>query len=529
MSHEFSRRIFLGNSLMAGGGLLLGGLLGGCDNGSKAGAAASAQAGAAAAALTPVRGGRLRVGIIDGDQAGNLDAHKPLGGGIIRGWALYSKFWEWNPDVSTRLALAEFAEPNADASAWTIRLKQGLEFHHGKTITADDALFSILRLTDPKLASPFAGLVGSIDRNALRKLDERTIEIRFKQGQSFFPLDETLISFGGIVPTDYDPVTNPVGSGPYKLKSFIPGQRSLYTRFENYYKPNQPYADELEIIEFKDQVSRLAALRAGQIDVASGVTAEHTATIKADSRLRLYASPTTSFSGFNLNVAKAPFDDPRVREAFRLLADREELVARALNGFGRVGNDLYSPHDPTFNHAIAQRKYDLERAKALLREAGQENLRVEFTTPPGGSANAALVFAQQAKKAGVEIKVTQVDNSVFNGPQRDNWVMSPASTPARGFLATALHNEAPTAIYNRSNFHDPRFDELFLQALAQPDLEKRKVLVHEAQRIQHERGSLLIWGFADILDAASARVGGLTPEQTTFASWRFDSLWLNHA
>lgn len=181
MSELFSRRVFLGNSLAVGGSLLLGGgLLSGCDSGAPAAASAVPTG-------TPVRGGRLRVGIIDGDQAGNLDAHKPVGGGIIRGWALYAKCWEWNADVSTRLALAEFAEPNADASAWTIRLKPGLEFHHGKSITADDMLFSILRLTDPQLASPFAGLVGAIDRQALRKLDARTLEIRFKQGQSFYP------------------------------------------------------------------------------------------------------------------------------------------------------------------------------------------------------------------------------------------------------------------------------------------------------------------------------------------------------
>ncbi|WP_460415828.1 ABC transporter substrate-binding protein [Pseudomonas sp. microsymbiont 2] len=518
MSELFTRRGFLGTSLAVGGGLLLGG----CDG-------ATPAAGPIAPSSTPVRGGRLRVGIIDGDQSGNLDAHKPVGGGIIRGWALYAKPWEWNADVSTRLALAEFAEPNADASAWTIRLKPGLEFHHGKTVGADDLLFSILRLTDPQLASPFAGLVGAIDRQALRKLDARTVQIRFKQGQGFFPLDETLISFGGVVPTDYHPVSNPVGAGPYRLKSFIPGQRSLYSRFENYYKPNQPYADELEIIEFKDQVSRAAALRAGQIDVASGVQAEHSALLNADPRLRLYASPTTSFTGFNLNLAKAPLQDVRVRQALRLLVDRQELVARGLSGFGRVANDLYSPHDPTYNHAIAQRPHDLDQARALLRQAGQADLRLELTTPAGSGVNAALVFAQQAQKAGVQVKVSQVDGSLFNGPQREQWQLSPGSTPARGFLASGLHNDAPQAIYNRSNFHDPRFAALFREALAQPDLARRRALVHEAQVIQHERGGLLIWGFSDVLDAASARVGGLTPEQTTFASWRFDELWLNHA
>ncbi|MNN02989.1 hypothetical protein D3C81_1156610 [compost metagenome] len=152
---------------------------------------------------------------------------------------------------------------------------------------------------------------------------------------------------------------------------------------------------------------------------------------------------------------------------------------------------------------------------------------MELTTTPGPGVNAALVFAQQALKAGVQVKVNQVDGSVFNGPQREQWQLSPGSTPARGFLASALHNDAPQAIYNRSNFHDPRFTELFQQALAQPDLARRTALVHEAQAIQHERGGLLIWGFSDVLDAASSRVGGLAPEQTTFASWRFDELWLN--
>ena len=129
----------------------------------------------------------------------------------------------------------------------------------------------------------------------------------------------------------------------------------------------------------------------------------------------------------------------------------------------------------------------------------------------------------------MEIKVTPVDGSVFNGPQKEQWLMSPGSTPARGFLATGLHNDAPLAIYNRSNFRDERFSQLFTQALGQPDLAKRRELVHEAQTIQHQRGGLLIWGFSDVLDAASNKVGGLHGEQTTFASWRFDSLWLNHA
>jgi peptide/nickel transport system substrate-binding protein len=128
------------------------------------------------AGKTPRRGGRLRLGIVDGDQAGDLDAHKPLTtGSVIRGFALYSKPWEWSEEMTPRLALAEEVQPNQDASVWTIRLRKGLEFHNGKSITADDLVFSVLRLTDPELASPFSYLVACLDRKRVYKLDERTV------------------------------------------------------------------------------------------------------------------------------------------------------------------------------------------------------------------------------------------------------------------------------------------------------------------------------------------------------------------
>lgn len=516
----FGRRRFLGGSLALGGLAIGGGLLGGCGDSSAPAAAAGASSG-------PRTGGRLRLGIIDGSQSGNLDAHKPVGSGIVRGFALYSKLWEWDDNMLPRLALAEEAEVSADGKVWTLRLHKGLEFHHGKTIDADDLLFSVRRLTDPQLASPYAALLHWIDRDNLEKLDERTIRLRFKDGAGFVPLPETWVNFGGIVPVDYHPVTNPVGAGPYKVKSFNPGQRSLFTRFENYYKSSRPYADELEIIEFKDQTARLAALQAGQIDMANALASEHLRLIEADPRLQVLTSVTGNWLSFDMNTQKAPFGDPRVRQAFRLLADREELVARVLNGQGRVANDLYAPNDPTFDTSIPARPHDLEQAKTLLREAGQENLKLELVAEQDNVAVAsALVFAEQAKRAGVEINVRQVDSATFNGPQHTEWTFSTGGSIGAPFLTCALHADAPVSVANKTHFDDPRFSELFLQALAEPDVEKRKPLVHEAQRIQYERGGLLVWGYANLLDGFSSRVGGAAAEKTLFPTWRFDQLWL---
>jgi len=521
---DFSRRTFLRNGIILGGGLATAGLLSHCDQQT---VASSTQL----PSNKPQPGGLIRYGVISGNQVGNLDAHKPIGSGSsFRGWALYSKLWEWGLDAQPKLALAESADVNADGTEWIIRLKKGLEFHHGKTITADDVIFSLMRLTDPQLASPYAGYLYSLERENIKKLDEYTVRIPFRTGQGLIALAECWMSWGGIVPTDYDPITNVIGAGPYKLKSFTPGQRSVFTRFENYYKPDQPYANDIEIIDFLDQTSRLQALQAGQIDIATGIAHEHLSFLKADPRYSVISSETDAWQSFDMNLEKAPFNDVRVRQAFRLIANRDELVARVLQGHGRVANDIYSPGDPTFNNTIPQRKQDLTEAKRLLTEAGYaQGLEVELVTTIGTGLSSAIVFAEQAKAAGVTIKVKQVDNSIFTGAKRNDWVFSTGSGVSRPLLLSVQQNDGPLAVGNKTHFSDPRFAELITLALAQPDLEKRKQLIHEAQQIQHDIGGLLIWGHSNMLDVSTSAIGGIEPDRTGFSAWRTDKIWHRHA
>jgi peptide/nickel transport system substrate-binding protein len=513
-----TRRAFLARGAALSGGIMLGGgLLAGCS-GEKQGKAPSGG--------TPQRGGKARLAIIAGAQTGNLDAHKPLGTGSFRGWALYSKLWEWKRDANPGLALAEFAEVNDDATEWTIRLRKGLEFHHGKSISAQDVVFSILRLTDPGLASPYGSYLPSLRRGDVKALDPLTVRIPFEQGHGLAALPELWMSWGGIVPTDYDPVRNPVGAGPYRLKSFTPGQRSVFSRFENYYKQGQPYLDEVEIIDFKDPIARLQAMQTGQVDIAPSIGFEQLAFFKNAAQFEVVSSETDAWHGFAMNLSKAPFDDRRVAKAFRLIADRPELVKRVLHGQGRVANDLYSPSDPTFNHAIPQRRRDLAEARSLLRSAGHGGgLMVELVTTAGAGGNAAIVFAQQAREAGVEVKIKLVDDSIFNGPDKNNWTFSTVVGVSRPFLLTLQQHDGPRSTGNRTHFDDPEFTRLVTAAAAQPDVEKRKALVGEAQRIQHERGGLLIWGFANNQDAASSLIGGVAPDRTAFSAWRTDALW----
>jgi len=510
MIASLSRRALIG-SAAAGGALLLSG----CG-----------KPGDAAAGAAPRRGGTLRLGILEPERTGDLDVHKPISlGSVIRGFAMYSKLWEWSDDMLPVLDLAELSEVGPGATSWTIRLKQGLEFHNGKTIGADDVIFSIRRLTDPKLASPFGALISPVDRDNIRKLDDRTVRIPIKPGLGFVALPETWVNFGGIVPTDYHPVTNPVGAGPFRLKDFTPGQRASFVRFENYHKEGRPYPDALEIIEFKDQFARVSALLAGQIDLANAILPEQAGLLRDKSAVRVIRSKTNTWQSFDMDVTRGPFANVDVRRAFKLLVDRDDLVKRALQGEGRVANDLYSPQDPTFDTSIAQRPHDLDQARSLLAKAGAQGLTLDLVTTPT-AASPALVFAEQAKRAGITINVRKVDFSVFNGKQRTDWALSTGGTLGAPWLATALHIDAPTAVNNKTSFHDPRFAELFRQAMGEPDLARRSALVHQAERIQHDDGGLLIWGFTNVLDGASKRVGGIKPERSHFPTWRFDRMWV---
>ncbi len=511
MTHLFSRRGILGAGA-AGGALLLAG----CKS----------EPAAPTASKRPRRGGTLRLGILETVRSGDLDVHKPVStGSIIRGFAMYSKLWEWNDDMIPVLDLAEMAEVSPDASNWTLRLKPGLEFHNGKSITADDVIFSIRRLTDPALASPVGALVFPVDRNHIDRLDGRTVRVHMKPGFNFVALPETWVNFGGIVPTDYHPVTNPVGAGPFKLKDFTPGQRSRFVRFENYHKEGRPYPDALEIIEFKDEMARISALLADQIDLANMILPEQASLLERGGGAHVLASPTNTWQSFDMNLATGPFKDPRVRQAFRLLVDRDDLVKRALNGRGRIANDLYSPQDPAFDKNIPQRVRDLDQAKSLLRQAGQQDLNIELITTQAAS-NPALVFAEQAKQAGITIRPKKIDFSIFNGQQKNDWPISTGGTLGLPWLSTALHIDAPSSPNNKTNFHDARFGKLFTQAMAEPDIARRSTLVHEAQRIQYDKGGLLIWGFVDILDGVSNKVGGIASERSHFPTWRFDRMWV---
>jgi peptide/nickel transport system substrate-binding protein len=463
------------------------------------------------------RGGTLRVGVAGGGADDSIDAHVlATVPDISRAFQLYEALAGRDTNSDFELVLAESIEPDKRAESWTIRLRDGITFHNGKPVTSDDVLFSLGRIIDPKDPKTGAASIGYIDLKRSRKLDRRTVRIQLKFPNVGFP-DDLGQYFNSIVPTDYDP-KKPVGTGPFMFDSFTAGQRSVFKKYPDYWREGLPRVDEVVIIDFPDDTPRLNALLSGQVDAITNLPPGQIAQVSSNDQFKVLISETGGWQPFTMRVDKAPFKDVKVRQAMRLLVDREQMIAQVLSGQGRVANDLYSPYDPAYDKELPQRRQDLDRAKSLLRQAGQSDLSVELVTSPvfQGIVEAAQVIAEQAKGAGVTINVRKVDPGTFYGDNYLQWAFAQDFWATRTYLSQVAQGSLPDSPFNETHWKDPEFLDLIAQARAELDDAKRTELLHEAQTIEYERGGYIVWSFSNQVDAYSDTVGGFHPARSGF-------------
>ncbi len=210
-----------------------------------------------------------------------------------------------------------------------------------------------------------------------------------------------------------------------------------------------------------------------------------------------------------MRVDQAPFNDVNVRQAMRLLVDRQQLINSALNGFATVGADVSSPYDPDYDTSL-HREIDIARAKSLLKKAGQENLTVQLVTSAvaTGTTAMATVLQQQAKAAGVTINLKTVDPTTFFGPNYLRWTFSQDFYNYSPYLGQVAQSLLPTAPFNETHWSLPRYVSLYQQANATADPAARKQIEYEMQMIDFTEGGYIIPAFIDALDAYSTKITG---------------------
>jgi peptide/nickel transport system substrate-binding protein len=231
--------------------------------------------------------------------------------------------------------------------------------------------------------------------------------------------------------------------------------------------------------------------------------------LSTNSKIKTVASKTGSITPFTMRVDKAPFNDVRVRQAFRFIVNRAQLITAALDGYAFVGADVSSPYDPDYDTSV-HREQDIAQAKQLLSAAGQSNLTVELVTSAAatGMVQMATVLAQQAKQAGVTINLKVVDPSTFFGPNYLQWTFSQDFYNYSPYLAQVAQSLLPTSPFNETHWRDSNYISLYQQANATTDVALRKDIEHRMQQIDFNQGGYIIPCFIDSLDAYTSSLAG---------------------
>ena len=487
----------------------VGSLLAACGSDSESTTSGSAGA--------PQRGGKLRVAMVGGTPDDTLEADAAYNfPQVMRNFALYNGLVALDASgEGISNVLAEEITSNDDATSWTIRLKPDITFHNGKPLTAKDVLFTFNRIADPKLLLSGFTAVAPLDLKNAKVVDAVTLELPMKTPYATF-IDQICNNYYfGIVPEGYDPA-KPIGTGPFKFESFTPGEQSVFVRNPDYFKTDLPYLDELTIIDsFADATAALNALKSGTVDVFENAPPELDNQVAGDTTLHTLLSAPGLWVPFTMNTSTPPFDDEKVRQAFRLMIDREQMLASSVAGLGVVANDVYGLHDPCYDTSLT-REQDIEQAQSLLKQAGQEGLTVELVTAPiaAGAVEAAQVLAQQAKEAGVTVNLRKTSVSAFF-TNYTKWPFAQDFIAYDPIISLVAQTSIPGAPFNTTQFDDPEFNDLYDQVNSTADESGRCDLMQEMQQILFDRGAYIIPQFNKTLDIMSTKVNGFAEEAGT--------------
>ncbi len=489
-----------------------------------------------AATAKPKKGGTLRVGVV-GSTNDILDGQaivaKADQARLMAGFETLLTFDD-NFKPQTKYGLAASVDIKSLTEA-TVTLKKGIKFHNGKPVTADDVVYSWQRLLDAKVGLPsYKALTPFFDQSSFTKVNAQTV--RFVSKVPNVGFEAGLASYvATIVPVGYTRDGEQVGTGPFKLKSFTPGRESTHVRNTKYWTAGKPYVDTLIIQDFADKTALVNALLSGQVDAAVDIPLTAIDQIKGSSGFQVNEVSGGAWLTIVMQTEQAPFNDPRVRQAMRLIVNRPEILARALGGHGEIGNDLFGRIDEYYNaNKYPQRVQDIAKAVSLLSAAGySKDKPLEFDLPApddtGGLIPMVQAFAEQAKLTNGVVKVnpkamdsTYWDSTYVKAPIYTSYWSPRAYLPQ--IAATAGYGETQ---YEKTN---KGYNDLYLQASGEADKAKRLAIIKQLQKFDYEDGAYIIPVFNSFADGFKTKVKGVVqrPSQLNLDYYGrgFQEIWL---
>jgi peptide/nickel transport system substrate-binding protein len=477
-----------------------------------------------AASAQPVRGGTFRWGIHDGNTA---DTHDP-GTYVTRQMIFLAHQYRSyltliEPDNSLGPDLATSWSASPDATQWTFELNPAASFHSGRPVTANDVIASLNHHRGDQSTSAAKSLL--TDVTDITADGDHTVVITLSGGNADLPWLMTDYHLA-ICPANADGTIDwqsGDGSGPYKIESGEFGVQWSLSRHDGWHGEGA-YFDNIVMLVLNDPNARQTALVTGDVDSVSLVELKTLALLQRDPNIQVDNIPSGAAITMPMHCDTAPFDNVDVRTALKLAMNRDEIIEKIAFGAATKANDFHlAPVQPYWPDDIPQRDYDPDQAKSLLAKAGAEGLTVNLSTADSiyaGAVDMAVLYAEQAKAAGININVVREPN---DGYYSDVWLKKPfcmvswGSRPTPDVMFTLGYKD--TAAWNESRWQNERFNELLLQAKAELDEGLRAEMYREMCMLMRDDGGTLLPFFNNFVYARRSNVS--RPDQVA-ASWECD-------
>lgn len=462
----------------------------------------------AARAQEPQKGGTIKIGIQGGSSSDSLDpatVTNSMGTQISKLWG--EQLVELAPHDGLVGKVAEEWSSSPDAKTWTFKIRSGIEFSNGKTVTAEDVLATMERHSGEDTKSGALGIMRGI---ANMSVDGDKFIVELDQPNADLPY--LLTDYHLMIQPDGgkgDPAAA-IGTGAYILKSVDMGVRVVAEKNPNYWG-DIGHAETIEVIGINDDTARMAAIQSGQVDMVDRVPPRTAQLIGRSPAITVRSSSGPGHYVFIMHCNTAPFDNNDLRMALKYAINREEMVDKILFGYGSMGNDTpINSSYPLFTE-LEQRTYDPDKAKFHFEKSGHEGsilLRTSDNSFPG-APDAAALFQQSAAAAGIDIEVKREPN---DGYWSEVWNAKPFCTSYWGGRPTqdSMFSTAylSTADWNDTRFFSDKFDKLLFEARAELDEAKRKEMYAEMSMMVRDEGGLICPMFNDFVEATTDRIAG---------------------
>jgi len=469
------------------------------------------------------KGGTIRWGL--GAPGSDLDPVKTNNQGALATLSQSGEFLIFSDkDLKPRPRLAESWKPNRDGSQWTFKIRQGVKFQSGKPMTAEDVAATFNLHADPDTGSnALSAFTGVLSKGGAQATDASTVVFELDGPNGNFPFTTSSDNYNMIIlPKGFDPASwskNFEGTGPWKLEKYTPNVGVTYTKNPDFWdKARAPLPDRNEIKFYEKPEAGILGIQGDEVDILSQFSPVDGKPLLTDSNITVLELNAAAHRQLHMRTDKEPFNDKRVRQAVALLINRDNIIKGLLEGKSDYGNDSpFAPVYPTTDKSVAQRKQDVEKAKALLSEAGKSNIDVELRTWNVFEVpQYAQLVQNDLKAAGINVKLNVTDSASYYGEAvygKSPWLDSSFGITEYGhrgapnvYLGAPLQSDGT---WNSAHFKSEAYDKLAREYVVALDLQSQRAAAKKIQELLLDEVPIIFSYFYYYLTATKSTTAGV--------------------